>query len=256
MAGRLSGRVAVVTGAGKGIGRAISWALALEGASVVVASRTKTDLDQLAAEVAKLNTEAKALVVPADVSVEADVDRLAKVAFDAFGFVDILVNNAGVGKDGTIATLTTQDYDWMMNINMRSAWLCTKSFMPRMLKRKSGTIIFVSSVAGLAGLPNESIYCATKFAQMGFAQAIDYEAYPNNVKVTVIAPGGVKTNYGLYNGTRTLADPMLAGFSEPEDVAEAVIFAASQPPKSRVFLLGIRPMNESLKSESSVYQNR
>jgi NADP-dependent 3-hydroxy acid dehydrogenase YdfG len=105
-------------------------------------------------------------------------------------------------------------------------------------------------VAGLAGLPNEPIYCATKFAQVGFAQSIDYEAYPNNVKVSVIAPGGTNTSYGFYNGTRIPGDPMLEGFHESEDIAEAVVFAATQPPKSRVFMVWMRPMNESLGAGS------
>ena len=253
MTGRLSGRTAVVTGAGKGIGRASALALAREGAHVVLASRTSSDLDSLAEEVAALGNEAKALPVPTDVSDEAAVDALAKASFDAFGKVDILVNNAGVGKNGTVATLTTEDFDWMWKTNMRSTWLCTKAFFPPMLERKEGWVIFVSSVAGLNGLPNEPIYCSTKFAQMGFAQSIDYEAYPNNVKVSVIAPGGTNTDYGFYNGTRTPGDPMLEGFQEAEDVAEAVVFAATQPPKSRVFMVWMRPMNESLGSGSGVH---
>jgi NAD(P)-dependent dehydrogenase (short-subunit alcohol dehydrogenase family) len=246
MMNRLQGKIALVTGAGKGIGRASALALAKEGAHVVIASRTKSDLDSLADEVHALETGVRALVVPADVSNEADVDRLAKAAFAEFGQVDILVSNAGVGKNGTVATLTTEDYDWIMTTNMRSTWLCTKAFLPPMLERKSGWVIFVSSVAGLNGLPNEPIYCASKFAQMGFAQSIDYEAYPNNVKVSVIAPGGTNTNYGFYNGTRTPGDPILETYQDAEDVADAVVFAATQPPKSRVFMVWMRPMSEAL----------
>jgi 3-oxoacyl-[acyl-carrier protein] reductase len=253
MAGRLSGRTAVVTGAGKGIGRASAVALAREGANVVLAARTASDLESLAAQIAALDTGARALPVPTDVSEEADVDALAKAAFETFGKVDILVNNAGVGKNGTVATLSTADFDWLFKNNMRSTWLCTKAFFPPMLARKEGWLIYVSSVAGLNGLPNEPIYCSTKFAQMGFAQAIDYEAYPNNVKVSVIAPGGANTDYGFYNGTRTPGDPMLEGFHESEDVAEAVVFAATQPPKTRVFMVWMRPMNEALTSGSGVH---
>src|SRR5262249_55456444 len=138
MTGPLTGKTAVITGAGKGIGRASALALAREGANVVVTSRTKTDLDSLAEEVTALGSGARALVVPADVSKEADVDRLAKSSFDAFGQVDILVNNAGIGKNGTVATLTTVDFDLIFATNMRSCWLCTKAFMPPMLARKSG----------------------------------------------------------------------------------------------------------------------
>ena len=122
-----------------------------------------------------------------------------------------------------------------------------------MLKRRDGAVIFISSVAGLNGLPNEPIYCATKFAQMGFAQAIDYEAFPRNVKVSVIAPGGTNTHYGFYNGTRTPGHPILEGMQEPEGVADAVIYALLQPPKTRVFLVGMRPMNEALSTGSGSY---
>jgi NADP-dependent 3-hydroxy acid dehydrogenase YdfG len=250
---RLSGKTAVVTGAGKGIGRASALALAREGANVVITARTQSDLETLAKEVEALGTGAQALVVPADVSLEVDVDRLAAAAFTKFGTVDILVNNAGTGKNGTVATLTTADFDHIMNTNMRSTWLCTKAFFPPMIARKSGNVIFVSSVAGINGLPNEPIYCSTKFAQMGFAQSIDYEAYPNNVKVSVIAPGGTNTYYGFDTGTRTPGDPMLETYHESEDVADAVVFAATQPAKSRVFMVWMRPMSESLGTGGGSY---
>ena len=248
MAGRLEGKVAVVTGAGKGIGRAAALALAREAAAVVVTARTEADLQSLVQEIEAAG--GRALAVPADISQEADVERLKTAAHVAFGQVDILVNNAGVGKNGTVMTLTIEDFDWIMNTNFRGTFLCTKAFMPEMIERQSGNIIFVGSVAGMMGLPNEPIYCASKHAQKGFAESIDYECRPHNVKVTYIAPGGTNTNYGFYNGTRTPGDPMLDGFLTSEDVAEAVIFAATQGPKSRVFLIGMRPMNEALGAGS------
>jgi NADP-dependent 3-hydroxy acid dehydrogenase YdfG len=250
MAGRLEGKTAVITGASRGIGRACAIALAKEGANVVITARTAADLQELAQEVAALGV--KALAVAADVSQQADVDRLSKEAHDAFGKVDILVNNAGVGKNGTVSTLDIDDYDWIMNTNMRSTFLCVKAFMPPMLERRDGSIIIVGSVAGTMGLPNEPIYCASKHAQKGFAESIDYEARPYNVKVSYIAPGGTNTHYGFYNGTRTPGDPILDGFLESEDVADAVVFAATQPAKSRVFFVGMRPMNEGLGTGSGV----
>ena len=251
--GRLAGKAAVVTGAGKGIGRATALALARAGAHVVLAARTAADLEALADEIDALPGDARALALPTDVSDEAAVAHMAAASFAAFGQIDILVNNAGVGKNGTVNSLSTADYDWIMNTNMRSTWLCTKVFFPPMLERRDGAVIFVSSVAGLNGLPNEPIYCATKFAQMGFAQSIDYEAWPRNVKVSVIAPGGTNTNYGFYNGTRTPGDPLLDGMQEPEGVAGAVLYALLQPPQTRVFLVGMRPMNEALSTGSGSY---
>jgi 3-oxoacyl-[acyl-carrier protein] reductase len=242
----LAGQRAVVTGAGKGIGRATALALARAGAHVVLAARTAADLDSVAAEIRALPQSPHAVPVPCDVATETGVAQLAAVAQRELGGIDILVNNAGVGKNGTINTLTTADYDWMMNTNMRSSWLCTKAFLPDMLARRRGSLLFVSSVAGLAGLPNEPIYCATKFAQIGFAQSLDYECYPRNVRVSVIAPGGTDTPFGFYNGTRQPGDPRLAGFHAAEDVAGAVVFAVAQPPRSRVFMVWMRPMNESL----------
>ena len=242
----------VITGAGKGIGRATALAFARAGAHVVLAARTEADLQTVAGEIGALDNGVQSLVVPCDVSREEDVSRLASEALAWRGGIDVLINNVGVGKNGTVESLTTADFDWMVATNLRSSWLCTKAFLPPMLARGSGTVVFISSVAGLAGLPNEPIYCATKFAQIGFAQSIDYECYPRNVRVSVIAPGGTDTPFGFYNGTRVPGDPRLAGFHAPEDVAEAALFAASQPPRSRIFMIGMRPMNESLGTGSGV----
>ena len=169
----LKGKVAVVTGASRGIGEATALTLAQAGADVVVTARTGDELVALAERLARMDVAA--LPVVADLTREADVERLRQVTVERFGRADILVNNAGVGKYGPLSSLSAADYDWMMNTNMRSSFLCTSAFLPGMLERRQGWVVFVSSVAGLKGLPNESVYCATKFAQMGFAQALDYE---------------------------------------------------------------------------------
>ncbi|MBC6936811.1 MAG: SDR family NAD(P)-dependent oxidoreductase [Chloroflexi bacterium] len=243
MAKRLENKVAVVTGASRGIGRASALALADEGAHVVVAARTADDLDSLAREIETRGV--KALPVAGDLSQAADVNRLAEAAEGTFGRVDILVNNAGVGKFGTLAELSVEEYDWMMNANMRATFLCTKAFLPGMLEREEGWVVFVGSVAGLNGLPNETVYCASKHAQYGFARALDHETRPHNVKVTYLAPGGVDTYFAFGTG-RTEGDPKLKEYLDSEDVAQALIFAVTQPPKSRVFLIGMRPMREPL----------
>ncbi len=236
-------RVALITGASRGIGRATARALAAAGADLVLTARTETDLRAAADEVEALGR--RALVVPADASQADDVARLEAAAIGAFGRVDILVNNAGVGKYGPLTEQTIDDYDWMMNTNMRSSFLCTRAFLPGLRARQRGWIVFVASVAGLKGLPNEAVYCATKFAQVGFAQALDYETRERGIKVSVVAPGGVHTHFGIGTG-RTAGDPMLARMMDAEAIADAVLFAVTQPPKARVFLIGMRPMSEPL----------
>ena len=141
--------------------------------------------------------------------------------------------------------MSAADYDWMMNSNMRSSFLCTAAFLPGMLGRGTGQVCFIGSVAGLKGLPNEAVYCATKFAQIGFAQALDYETRERGVKVSVVAPGGVGTEFAIGTG-RPEGDPMLDGMLDAGDVAQAVVFALTQPEKSRTFLIGLRPMSEPL----------
>lgn len=239
----LKGKVAVVTGAGRGIGAATAIALGEAGAHVVATARTSADLDAVVARLVAAGAEG--LPVVADLTRETDVERLKSAALDRFGQVDILVNNAGVGKYGPLSSLTAADYDWMMDTNMRSSFLCTSAFLPGMLQRRQGWVIFVASVAGLKGLPNESVYCATKFAQIGFAQALDYETREQGVKVSVVAPGGVHTTFALGKG-RSEGDPGLEGMMAAEDVAEAVLFAVTQPEKVRVFMVGMRPMSEPL----------
>ena len=239
----LKGKVAVVTGASRGIGQAAAVTLAQAGAAVVVTSRTEPELAELAARIERMGGQA--LAVPADLTQEADVERMKAAALERFGHVDILVNNAGVGKYGPLASLSAADYDWMMNTNMRASFLCTAAFLPGMLERREGWVVFVASVAGLKGLPHETVYCATKFAQVGFAQALDYETREQGVKVSVIAPGGVHTHFAIGTG-RTEDDPRFAGMMEAQDVAEAVLFAVTQPEKVRAFLIGLRPMGEPL----------
>ncbi|MFN8379152.1 MAG: SDR family oxidoreductase [Anaerolineae bacterium] len=239
----ISDKIALVTGASRGIGRASAVALAQEGAHVIVAARTASELDTLADEIRALGREA--LPVACDVSQTADVDRLFEQAVARFGRVDILINNAGAGKYGPVDALTPEDYDWMMDTNMRSTFLCTRKALPGMKERRDGHIVFVGSVSGLKGTPNQAVYSATKHAQHGFATALDAECREYNVKVSYLAPGGTSTHFAFGMG-RIQGDPKLEQYLDPEDVAEAVVFAVTQPLKARAFLIGVRPMRESL----------
>lgn len=243
MTQRLHDKIALITGATRGVGRATALALAREGAHVVLAARTNTELEVLTRDIEVLGVQA--LVVTADVTQEGDVARLAEAALNLFGRVDILVNNVGVGKWGTLTELTAQDYDWMMNSNMRSTFLCTRALLPQMLERQQGWIVFVGSLSGLKGFPRQTAYAASKFAQMGFAQALDAEVYEQGVKVSVVAPGGINTHFAFGTG-RTPSEPRLEKYLNAEDVAEAVVFAVTQPGKSRVFLIEMLPMSQGL----------
>jgi len=240
---RLENKIALVTGASRGIGRAAALALAKEGAHVVITARAGDELASLADEITALGR--RALPVVADLIQPDDVQGVYDQTMSAFGRMDILVNNVGVGKFGTLDAYTIEDYDWMFDSNVKTSFLVTRLFLPGMITQKDGILIFVGSVAGMRGLPGEAIYSASKNAQRAFAEALDHECRPHNVKVSYLAPGGVNSFFAYGTG-RTQGDPKLELMLDNEDVADAVIFAATQLPKSRVFLIGMRPMSESL----------
>ncbi len=237
----IAGTTALITGSSRGIGRATALALAKEGVNIVLAARNSDELNSLKSEVEALGV--KALAVSTDVTDKKAVDALKAAAIDAFGQVDILVNNAGVARYTDVLGTTIEDYDWMMDTNMRSTFLCTSAFLPEMVNRGSGSIITVSSQAGLFGFPGEAVYCATKFAQVGFCQALDNEVRDKGVKVSIIAPGGVGTHFAIGTG-REEGAPYLKEMLDAESVADAIVFAAKQDPKSRILLVGMRPMSE------------
>ncbi|MBN1837025.1 MAG: SDR family oxidoreductase [Spirochaetales bacterium] len=240
---RLRGKIALVTGASKGIGRAAALALAREGASVAVTARSRDPLEQVAREIRSLGVEA--LASTGDAVEAGDVARIRDEVLANLGHVDVLVNNVGIAKYAPFEEISLEDYDWMMNTNMRSSFLFTKAFLPGMLERGEGWVVFVASVSGLYGYPGETAYCASKHAQLGFAKALEREVNPRGVKVSVIAPGGVNTEHAFGTG-RTPRDENLATFIEPEDVAEAVVFSVTQPEKTRISLVRMRPMSEGL----------
>ena len=243
MSGKFANKVVVISGASRGIGREVALALAKEGAIIVANARREAVLRELEADI--LNLGGRVLCVPGDVTLEADVEKLYETVKSKLGRCDILVNNVGVGKYGPVKDFSVADYDWIMTNNMRSTFLVTRFFLPGMLDQKSGNIVFISSVAGLRGLPNEAVYCASKSAQVAFAQSLDYETRPAGVKVSVIAPGATKTDFAIGAG-RTLGDPKLDEYSDPQEVAEAVLYVLSQPEKTRVMLVSMRPMVEAL----------
>lgn len=244
MGKNLQDKVAIVTGASAGIGWATALALAEEGASLVLTARRSEKLLQLAKE-AHTRGAQEAIPVAGDAREQASADRAVKIALDKFGSIDILVNNAGMGNYKDLVDTSVDEYDQLMDTNMRSTFVFSRAVVPAMLQRGAGTILMVSSMAGLYGFPGEAVYCASKFAQVGFAQALDRELRLKGIKVGVICPGGVKTEFALGKG-RTEASVAASGMLEPEDVAKAIVFACCQGPNSRIIEIQLRTMAESL----------
>jgi NADP-dependent 3-hydroxy acid dehydrogenase YdfG len=240
---RLTGRLAIITGASAGIGAATARALAREGVNLVVTARRRERLDALVAELTPLGVAVH--VVTGDARDERTARETAAAAMAAAGRIDILINNADVGTYKTLATTSADEYDEMMDSNMKSTFLFTRHVVPAMIEQRSGTILMISSMAGLYGFAGEAVYCATKFAQVGFVQALDRELRPSGIKVGVICPGGVKTEFAIGRG-RTEEGVASSGMLEPSDVADAVVLACSQSPGARIIEIQLRPMAESL----------
>ncbi|MFL7870773.1 MAG: SDR family oxidoreductase [Anaerolineales bacterium] len=243
MTKKLSGKVALITGASAGIGRASAIALAGEGASLVLTARRKERLEELVSKVKEVGGEATFVV--GDARKEAVAQQAVAAAKDTFGSLDILINNVGVGNYKNLIDTSAEEYDEMMDSNMRSTFLFTRYAVPLMIEQGSGTILLISSMAGVYGFPGEAVYCATKFAQVGFAQALDKELRPHGIKVGAICPGGVKTEFALGKG-RTEQSVAESGMLEPEDVAGAVLLACTQSPGSRIIEVQMRTMQEPL----------
>lgn len=243
MSGRLSGNAVLVTGASAGIGWACAIALAREGADLVVTARRGERLTALAREAEAAGVRAVAVV--GDARQEATAIQAVAAAKAQFGRLDILINNAGVGIYKDIVDTAAAEYDHLMDSNVRSTFLFTRHAAPLMIAQKRGTILMISSMAGKYGFAGEAVYCATKFAQVGLAQALDKELRPHGIKVGAICPGGVKTEFALGTG-RTEAGVAASTMLEPDDVARAVVLACTQPVGARIIEIQMRTMSEPL----------
>ncbi len=243
MTAKLTGKVALVTGASAGIGQACARLLSQEGARLVLTARRQERLDQLKLEAEKLGS--KAISVIGDARDESTAIKTVEAAIQSFGRIDILINNTGVGNYKNLIDTSAEEYDDMMDTNVRSTFLFTRHTVPVMLKQKEGTVLMISSMAGIYGFGGEAVYCATKFAQVGFAQALDKELRTQGIKVGVICPGGVKTEFALGRG-RTEEGVSQSNMLDPEDVAGAVLLACTQSPGSRIIEIQMRTMAESL----------
>jgi len=233
--GALSGQVAIVTGAGRGIGHAIAAALAREGATVVLAARTRQQLAQTAAAIRE--SGGTALAIPTDVTQDAAVEAMVEQAIAELGRLDILVTAAGVASFGPVAGTKPGDWDGMLAVNLRAVMVTCRAVLPMMIRQRRGTIINVASVAAQRAIPGAAAYTATKAAVVGFSRVLAEELRAEKVRVGVLVPGAVDTP--LWDTIPT--PPDRSRMLRPEDVARAAVLMASLPPGASLEELTLLP---------------
>lgn len=226
----LDGRHALVTGASRGIGRAVALAFAAEGASVALNFAGNV----AAAEAVRAEIESaggKAILVPADVSDENAVGDMVKTVTEAFGSIDILVNNAGITRDGLLLRMKEEDWDAVLNTNLKGVFLCTKAVSKFMMKKRYGRIVNMASVVGVTGNASQANYAAAKAGVIGFTKAMAKELASRGITVNAIAPGFIRSDMTDVLPDKVkeamLADIPLGRAGEPADVAKAALFLAS-----------------------------
>jgi len=227
----LSGKVALVTGGSRGIGASISRHLAQQGAAVAI--NYIQSAEQAEALVNEITSAGgKAIAVQGDVRLPEDTERIAQATVDAFGRLDILVNNAGFNRDTLILRMSLQDWDEVMDLNLRAVFLCTKAVLRQMMKQRWGRIINIGSVSGLAGNAGQANYAAAKSGLIGFTRAVAREMGSRNVTSNLVAPGLVITEL-----TKDIRPEIVAGVKQrllidrngtPEDVAAMIVYLASE----------------------------
>ncbi len=230
-AGELAGQVALVTGASRGIGAAIALRLAGSGAKIGVNYHTNRDAANGVVE-AIAAAGGEAIAIAGDVSQEESSESVVKQATERWDRIDILVNNAGITRDRLLLRMTLEDWDQVLDIDLRSAFLCTKNVMPQLIKRRAGRVISISSVVGIGGNPGQANYAAAKAGLIGFTKAVAREVASRNVTVNAVAPGFIDTG-GMVDQLTEDARKQIMGripmgrFGSGKEVAEVVAFLAS-----------------------------
>jgi 3-oxoacyl-[acyl-carrier protein] reductase len=222
---RLQGKVALITGAGRGIGRAIALAFTGEGADVALSARTVAELDSVAKEVEARG--GRAVVLPADFADAAQAEALAARALEAFGHVDILVNNAGVAIHAPVPDIRTDVWELTMAVNLRAPFLLTRALWNHMAERGGGHILNVSSISGKQAGGGNAAYAASKFGLVGFTESLARAGTAVNIRAHAICPGGVATRQRAVNNPTE--DP--SRILQPEDIAEVARFLVTLPPR-------------------------
>jgi len=225
----LSDKVAIVTGSGRGIGKAIALKLAEDGANVVVNDVAET-VNAVAEEIKTMSRQALAVV--ADISSAPDVTRLVDTTIATYGRVDILVNNAGITRDQLLLRMSDEDWDKVLNVNLKSVFLCTRAVLKHMVKQRWGRIVNISSIVGIIGNPGQANYASAKAGIIGFTRTIAKEVASRSITVNAIAPGFIDTEMTQKlpeEWKQQLKSRIPVGYlGTPRDVAEAVVFLASE----------------------------
>jgi NADP-dependent 3-hydroxy acid dehydrogenase YdfG len=229
----LEGKVALVTGASRGIGAAVTRALHAQGVRVGLASRSGDDLGIDGA-----------VAQPCDVRKPEELEALAEATVEAHGGIDVLVANAGVGAYGRFIDLPAEQLEEMIDVNVKGTLYAVRAALPHLLRSDGADVVTLASEAGRRGLPLEAVYCASKFAQVGFTRALDHELREHGVRCTNVCPGGVATDFAMGRG-RTEDMPELEGMMTSEDVAEVVLFVLTRPRNHRILETAFRPVTET-----------
>ncbi|MDE0552893.1 MAG: SDR family NAD(P)-dependent oxidoreductase [Candidatus Poribacteria bacterium] len=221
--GTLDGKVAVVTGGSKGIGKAIAFGLAAAGAKVVLAARTREPLEQVAANLREGGAEV--LAVPTDVTDAGAVERLVQRTLDVYQRVDILINNAGIGRFGLVVDFDPSDWDAVVDSNLKAIYLCTKSVLSPMLAQGGGQVVNVLSIAAKVPFEASGAYCAAKAGALAFTKVLASEVRQQNIRVTAVLPGSVHTPFWDEIPQHPDFEQML----KPDHVADTVVSVCQQP---------------------------
>jgi 3-oxoacyl-[acyl-carrier protein] reductase len=212
-----AGKVAIVTGAGRGIGKAISLLLGRSGSRVVLAARSASQLDQVKAEIESQGGEAMAAVT--DLTRDEETEGLVARVLDEWGSIDYLINNAGWGRHAPVVKAKIEEWDRTLQVNLRAAMILTKLVLPKLIEKRAGAIVNIASIAAKTGQANTAAYTASKFGLLGFSQSLYDEVREYGIKVSAILPGFVDTP--LIPATAKMDRSKMI---RPEDVAEAVLF--------------------------------
>ncbi len=230
----IKGKNMLVTGASRGIGRAVSKAIACAGANVILTARDENALDRLKEEI--ISEGGSAACFPADLASAKDIEKMFDRVKNDYGRLDVLINNAGIVKAGELADFSIKDFDRLIGINLRAVYLCCQHALKLMLPAGSGYIINISSVVGFKGYPNQTAYTASKHGVAGLSKALSAEVQKQGIRVSIIYPGGVDTD--LAGQVRPDLDRSV--LMQPEDIAQTVMYLLSLSDRAMVDEIYIR----------------